>query len=118
MTDLIACVSEGEKSLNHVARLVEGEDWSKVFIVTNEKGRKNFKSAKDINFLIVDFEAPVFELIENIRKNLYGRISDFEVAVNIVSGNGKEHMAILSALLKLGVGIRFVALTKQGIKEL
>jgi len=38
--------------------------------------------------------------------------------VNIVSGDGKEHMALISALLKLGLGIRFVALTKEGIKEI
>ena len=41
-----------------------------------------------------------------------------EVAVNIVSGNGKEHMAIISALLKLGVGIRLMAVTKDGVREL
>ena len=41
-----------------------------------------------------------------------------EIALNLISGTGKEHMAILSALLKLGVGIRLVALTKDGVEEL
>ena len=36
---------------------------------------------------------------------------------NFVSGMGKEHMALISALLKLGVGIRLMALTKNGIEE-
>ena len=40
-----------------------------------------------------------------------------ETAVNLISGDGKEHMALLSALLKLGVGIRLIALTKEGVKE-
>jgi len=61
---------------------------------------------------------PVLEVISKIKDNLNGRIKGFEVALNIVSGNGKEHMAILSALLKLGVGIRLMAVTKEGIKEL
>jgi len=41
-----------------------------------------------------------------------------DVAVNLISGSGKEHMALLGALTKCGVGIRFVTSTEQGIKEL
>ena len=40
-----------------------------------------------------------------------------EVAVSIASGDGKEHMALLSALINLPVGIKFVALTKDGVAE-
>ena len=41
-----------------------------------------------------------------------------EVGLNFISGTGKEHMALLSAVLKLGIGIRFFALTKDGVKEI
>ena len=41
-----------------------------------------------------------------------------EAAVNLISGNGKEHMAVISALMKLGLGIRLIALTPNGIKEI
>ena len=118
MADLVACVSSGEKSWAHVARLIKDEDWNRVIIITNDFGKKNFKADKEIEFVIVDFGKQVFELIEDIRKGLKGKITDLEVALNIVSGNGKEHMAILSALLKLGVGVRLVAVTKEGVKEL
>ncbi len=118
MMDLVACISAGEKSWSHVARLINEGEWANIFVVTNEHGRKNFKAGKNIHFIAVDFDTPAFELIENIRKNLAGRIRGFEVALNIVSGNGKEHMSVLSALLKLGVGIRLMAVTKEGIKEL
>ncbi|MBI4452470.1 hypothetical protein HY637_03510 [Candidatus Woesearchaeota archaeon] len=118
MTDLVACLSSGEKSRAHVAKLIEGQDWKKIFLVTDEHGMRNFKPAKEADFIVVDFQKPVFQLIENIRNGLHGKIYDFEVALNLVSGNGKEHMAILSALLKLGIGVRLVAVTKEGIKEL
>ena len=118
MTDLVACLSSGEKSQAHVARLINDVDWSNIFIITNEFGKSNFKSNKKINFILVDFQKPVFNLIEDIQKGLKGGITDLEVALNIVSGTGKEHMAILSALLKLGVGVRLMAVTKDGIKEL
>ncbi len=118
MTDLVACLSSGEKSWAHVARLIKEQDWKKVFVITNDYGKKNFKAEKKLEFIVVDFQKPVFELIEDIRKGLKGKITDFEVALNIVSGSGKEHMAILSALLKLGIGIRLMAVTKDGVREL
>lgn len=118
MTDLVACLSAGEKSWAHVGRLINDMEWKNIFLVTNEFGKQNFKSGKKVNFVAVDFQKPVFNLIEDIRKGLNGKITDLEVALNLVSGSGKEHMAILSALLKLGVGVRLMAVTKEGVKEL
>ena len=118
MTDLVACLSSEEKSWAHVARLIKELDWKKILLITNDFGKKNFKAEKEIEFIVVDFQKPVFELIEDIRNGLKGKITDLEVALNLVSGNGKEHMAILSALLNLGVGIRLMAVTKEGVREL
>lgn len=118
MTDLIVCLSSGENSWAHVGRLIKEQDWDKIFVITNDFGRNNFKVDKDIEFISVDFQKPVFELIEDIKKRLLGKVADFEIALNLVSGGGKEHMAILSALLKLGIGIRLMAVTKDGVKEL
>jgi len=118
MTDLIACLSSGEKSWAHVSRLIKEQEWKKIFLITNDFGRQNFKTEKNAEFIVVDFQKPVFELIEDIIRGLKGKLTDLEVALNIVSGSGKEHMAILSALLKLGVGVRLMAVTKDGIREL
>lgn len=118
MTDLVACLSSGEKSWAHVARLVNDADWKNVLLVTNESGKNGFRAERKVEYVVVDFQKPVFELIEDIRNGLKGKLTDLEVALNIVSGTGKEHMAILSALLKLGVGVRLMAVTKEGIREL
>ncbi len=118
MTDLVACLSSGEKSWGHIERLIKEQNWNNILLITNENGKKNFKCEKEVKFVVVDFQKPVFGLIDDIQKGLSGRITDLEVALNLVSGNGKEHMAILSALLKLGVGVRLVAVTKDGIREL
>jgi len=118
MTDLVACLSADEKNWGHVARLIKEQDWRNIFLVTDENGRKAFKAEKTAEFVVVDSKKPVFELIEEIRKGLKGKITDLEVALNLVSGSGKEHMAILSALLKLGVGVRLMAVTKEGVREL
>src|SRR3989338_7358514 len=118
MTALVVCFLFGEENQRHVERLINGQDWSNVIIIRNELGRKNFKSAKEIDWVVVDFQKPVFELIVDIQKGIKGKLNDLEVALNLVSGNGKEHMAILSALIKSGLGIRLMAVTKEGIKEL
>ena len=55
---------------------------------------------------------------DTLRAQLKEKINDIEVALNMISGSGKLHMATLSALLKLGLGIRLIALTKQGVKEI
>jgi hypothetical protein len=117
MTSLVACLSTGQGTWNHVAQLIRSGRWDKVFLVTNEFGSQKF-TASNANMIVVDFNLPVAELSEVIRNQLDGKISDFECAVNIMSGVGKEHMAILSALLKLGLGVRFVISTEQGVEEL
>jgi hypothetical protein len=117
MTDLVACVSIGEGTWGHVARLIEGQEWSNIFLISNQFGKENFKVEKPVKFILIDSKKTLPELIQDIKKELEGKINDIEVAVNLISGTGKEHMAILSALLKLGLGVRLIALTKEGIKE-
>jgi len=52
---------------------------------------------------------------QEILKKLEGKIDGTEVALSIASGEGREHMALISALLSLPVGVRFTALTKEGL---
>ena len=117
MTELIACLSTGKGTWGHVSRLIDGQDWEKVFLVTNDFGLK-FDTRGKGEFIVVDFNKGIDALIEDIVKQLKGKIKSFEVALNLASGSGKEHMAIISALIKLGVGFRLVVLTKEGVKEI
>ncbi len=118
MTELVAVLSTGKGSWGHVGRLVNDGTWDNIILLTNQFGKENFNNEKNALMLIVENRQPLLDLVEDVKKQLEGKIKGPEVAVNIVSGDGKEHMALISALLKLGLGIRFVALTKEGIKEL
>lgn len=116
--DLVACLSTGKGTWGHVARLLSDAQWGKVFLITNEFGRENFTTVgKNAEFVVLDANKGLEEIIADLKEKLKGKITDTEVAVNLVSGSGKEHMAILSALLRLGVGMRFFAVTKEGVKE-
>ncbi len=118
MTTLVACLSTGKGTWGHVTRLMDEGNFDKVVLITNDFGSEKFSKKDEAELVVVDSNKPVKELIEDIKSALSSKISDTEVALNLVSGSGKEHMAILSALLKLGLGIRLTALTKEGVSEL
>ncbi len=118
MPTLVACLSTGKGTWGHVNRLIEEESWDKVLLITNEYGKENFNKKEAIELIQVNFSSGMNELINEIQSVLKEKITDPEVAVNFISGTGKEHMALISALLKSGLGIRLVALTKEGVKEL
>lgn len=117
MTDLIACLGTETKAWEYARRLIEGESWGKVFLVADADGGNSFKCKKDVVFVTADIKQPLPQLTEQIKRALDNKIADTEVALNLALGTGKEHMAILSALLKLGLGIRLVAYTPEGVKE-
>lgn len=114
MTDFIACLSSGKGTWQYIKQLIEKENWENIYLITDSFGKDNFRSEKKVIFILTDSRQPIKTLTEEIKKQLQGKIKDFEIALNLVSGNGKEHMALLSALLKLGLAIRLVTLTKEG----
>jgi len=118
MTDLVACLGAGKGTWAYLLNLIESESWENVFLITNPFGAERFSAKRPVEFIIVDENKTLPEISENIKKQLEGKIKSFEVAVNFVSGEGKEHMALVAALIKLGIGIRFIALTPGGIVEI
>ncbi|MBR9691988.1 hypothetical protein GOV06_04320 [Candidatus Woesearchaeota archaeon] len=117
MTSLIACLSSGKGTWAHLSKVIEGQEWDNIFLITDDFGVKNFSTEKKVEYIIIDSNKFLSEIIKDIQAQLENKIADTEVALNLISGTGKEHMAILSAVLKLGLGIRQVALTPDGVKE-
>ena len=118
MTNLVVCLGTGKGTWAHVTKIVEQENWEKIFFITTDYFSGKFKVEKKHEFIVVDEKKPMKLLCDDIGKALKGKIADTEVALNLVSGTGKEHMAILASLLKLGFGIRLVAFTGERVEEL
>ncbi len=118
MTDLIACLSSGKGTWEHVKQVIEKENWENIFIITDEFGKDNFKTNKQVTFILVNTLDPIKIYVDKIVNGLHGKIKGIEVALNLVSGSGKEHMGVISAILRLGFAIRMVALTNDGINEI
>jgi hypothetical protein len=116
MTSLIASLGTERPTIAHVNEIIKRENWEKIYLISEAKHDEI--KADNVEYILINQNMILSDLAEFIRKKLTGKINDLEVAVNIISGTGKINMAVLSAVLKLGLGIRLIALTKEGIKEI
>lgn len=118
MTDLIACLSTGKGTWGNVKRIIEEGKWNNIFLFSNDFGKENFKIETKSEIIVIDARKPMNELIDEIKKSIKDKVEGTEVALNLISGSGKEHMALITAIIQLGLSFRLVALTTEGIKEL
>jgi len=119
--ELVALVSSGKGTWGQVAGLVKRGEWEKVYLVCPNyvKQRiKTFDFAQKAELFFFDFDKKMKDVIAEMNKKFKNKIQGPEVSLTIASGTGKEHMALISSLLKLPVGVRFVVLTSEGILEL
>ena len=114
----VALLSSGKGTWAQVSGLIKRGDWEKVILI-GDSFASNFKvEGKQTEFIKVDLTKSIKDVKQQISDKLKGKIKGLEVALTIASGDGKEHMALIAALINLPVGIRFAALTKEGVIDL
>ena len=115
--ELIALLSSGKGTWAQISGLMKYGEWDKIILLGSDFA-KDFKHEKEFEFIKVDLNKKLKELRDEFSNKLKGKIQGMEVALLIASGDGKQHMALISALINLPVGIRFAALTKDGVIDL
>jgi len=115
--ELVALLSSGKGTWAQVSGLMTHGEWDKVILLGGDFA-KSFTHQKEFEFIKVDLDKKLKDLRDDLSKNLKGKFRGTEVALSIASGDGKEHMALISALINLPVGIRFAALTRDGVIDL
>lgn len=115
--ELVALLSSGKGTWAQVSGLIKYGEWDKIILLGDDFA-KQFTHEKPFEFIKIDLSQRITELRDDFIKKLQGKINGTEVALSIASGEGKEHMALVSALLNLPVGVRFAALTKEGVIDL
>lgn len=115
--ELIALLSTGKGSWAQVSGLMKHAEWENIILLGDDFA-KQFKHEKKFEFIKIDLNKKLKDLREEFSGKLKGKIKGMEVALSIASGDGKEHMALVSALINLPVGVRFAALTKEGVIDL
>jgi len=117
MTDLVCCVSTGKGTWSEVLKLINNYSWREVFLITNDFGKEKFNAPRPVKFIVIDPNKDLETMKKIIQEALEKKVSG-DIAINMSSGSGIEHMALLSAMMNLGVGLRFVIPTETDIKEI
>ncbi|MGV8142578.1 MAG: hypothetical protein ACP5NS_02990 [Candidatus Pacearchaeota archaeon] len=115
--ELVAFMGDDRENWGQVNGLINRGDWEKIIIVKS-KSSEDYESPKDADIVTVDTSKPLLELKEDMVNKLRKKFEGFDVHVSIASGTGKEHMALISALLTIPVGIRLVVFTKNGVETI
>ena len=118
MPTLIACLSTGKGTWSEVIRVINNQPWTKVFLVTNDFGQDNFQPPPNTELILLNPMAETSMMVEQIKKQLHGKVSDFEVGINLISGSGKEHMVVLEAVLELGLNFRLITVNNGQVETL
>jgi len=115
---LVAFVGEDKENLGQVSALLNRFEYEAALLVKGKKTARLVSNGK-CTFVDVDVSMDLLSLKKEIQEKLKKELSgEFEVALSIASGTGKEHMALISALLSIPVGIKFVVVTKKGVEFL
>lgn len=108
----------------------ESEHWGQVAAVMNrinaerivlvmDKEVSGFPVHEKCEVIEVSSATPMVALKQLLVERLRTMLGkEFDVAVSLASGSGKEHMALLAALLSVPVGVHLVAYTKEGVEFL
>jgi hypothetical protein len=115
--ELVAVLSKGEGTWGQVSGLAKKGEWERIVLIGPNYASEFKLEGIPFDFVEYDENISLVKLKEFLQDKLKDKFSSFnsEVAISIASGSGKEHMALISALLAIPVGVRFTALTAQGV---
>ncbi|MEI6731964.1 MAG: hypothetical protein WCK90_04775 [archaeon] len=116
--ELVAFVGLDRESWGQISGLVNRIEADRIVLVIN-KAVVDFPELERCEKVFVDSSMPLMQLRDDIKSKLNSKLSgEFEVALSIASGTGKEHMALVSALLAIPVGIKIAVFTQKGVEFL
>ena len=108
----VANLGVGQGTWGHVARILSDQQFEKVFLIATEWVKEKFSLQKDVEWILINNRAG-FEFIKDAIKS---KLPESELVVSLVSGSGKEHMALLTAIKEKSLSFSLVTLTGDGIK--
>jgi len=115
--EFVAFIGSDRENWGQVTALLNRLEYEKCILIVNKD--VEFPAPENAKIIEIKSDMPLLEMKEYLVNKLRPLLSgDFEVSLSIASGNGKEHMAIVSSLLSIPVGIKLVVYTKEGIQFL
>ena len=123
MTYFIAILGTGKGTWAALSHVMRQGNFERSILITNQFGKEHFTPDTKTALLEIDFDKPMQQMRDEIKERLpplLDKFLDTDVAVSLISGAGPEHMALMAALLQLGLGVRLITTEfgKDGIVEL
>ena len=97
--ELVALLSTGKGTWGQVAGLIQKGEWEKVIVLGPDFAKEFTVQGEAFDFIEFYPNKNLIQLKKELATKLKGKFEGLEVALSIASGNGKEHMALQSALL-------------------
>ncbi len=113
--ELVAFLGSDKENWGQVTGLINKGEWEKIILVKTQDST-TYASPKPAESIIIDTTKPLTEVKNELLQKIKNKFSGFDANLSIASGTGKEHMALISALLSVPVGIRLVVFTKNGVE--
>ena len=114
MKVFLGVLSTGKGTWGQVAHIIDNSKYDKVYLISNEWAQDKFSCSKEVNWIIIDPRKGFSEILEDINKQWsLGDIKELDL--NIHSGSGKEHSAILAILKEKKINYKIVTINANGI---
>ncbi|MCK9293038.1 MAG: hypothetical protein WCY27_03095 [archaeon] len=113
MANFLGVLSIGKGTWGQVAHIIDNSEYENVFLVSNEWAQDKFTCTKKVNWIIIDPRKGFSEILEDISKQWSEKLEDLEL--NLHSGSGKEHSAILAILKQKKINYKIVTINADGI---
>jgi hypothetical protein len=113
MKTFLGILSTGKGTWGQVAHIIDNTEYDTVYLISNEWAQDKFTCSKQVKWIIIDPRKGFSEIVDDIEKQMPKELNDIEL--NIHSGSGKEHSAILSILLKNKIKFKIITINAEGI---
>jgi uncharacterized protein YycO len=90
------------------------EEWDQIVLLGNAWAKDTFKSDLAYKWIVLEDDKDVCQQVSEIMEDL--PVDAGEIFVNLTSGSGAEHMALISALINNNKAFKTVCVCDDGIK--
>ena len=103
--ELVAFLGDDKENWGQITGLINRGEWDGVYLIKN-KSTSGFPVTEKCTSVEIDTNGPILDVKKELMDKLKGKLKDFEVALSIASGSGKDHSGDPTAGSTFGPGKR------------
>lgn len=109
----VATLGMGKGTWGHVGRIIQENEWDKIVLIGTDFAKENFKPQKHCDWILINPRSGFEALKEQIKNSL----PEGDLCISLISGTGREHSALISAIRESNKKFKILVLTGEGLKE-